>query len=135
MPIIVQPSLLVIHLPRKPQVRCDRGLGEGGGGRGDGGLPEHIVLCRPHNVAGLVGGLDGRTQVVVVVIGYGVLSGAIFGLDEQCGGGEFTVRLWAVLGGDFGWGCCGYTLTPALSHGERGRYWLLAFGNQAFVAV
>jgi hypothetical protein len=77
-----------------------------------------------------------------VVICYGVKPCAVLGLDEKGGGGEFAVWPWAVLGGDCGF--CGggdlplspaYTLSPTVYRAERGRYGLLAFGDEAFIRV
>ncbi|MSS75398.1 MAG: hypothetical protein EXR90_00440 [Methyloglobulus sp.] len=66
------------------------------------------------------------------------LCDSYFVASSQDAGAERTIWAWAVLGGDFRL-CGGLPLTPALSpaiyRAERGRYCLLAFGDQAFVAV
>ena len=64
--IIMQPRLVIIVLPRQAEVGGDGGAVRRGGGRGDGGLAEYIVIRRPDDVAGFVGGLDRRVEVVVV---------------------------------------------------------------------
>jgi hypothetical protein len=70
-------------LPREAQVGLDGGLVVGRGGRGEGGLPEGVVLCRPDDDAAPVCRLDGCVQVVVVIVGDGVGVFAVFGFDEQ----------------------------------------------------
>lgn len=69
-------------MPRKPQVGFNDGLIVGRGGRGDAGLAEGTVLRRPDDNAAAVRGLDGRVQVVVVVVGDSVGVFAVLGLDE-----------------------------------------------------
>lgn len=124
-------------MPGEAQVGFNGGLVLGCNGRGDVYVPKSVVLRRPDDNTAAVSGLDRRAEVVVVVIGDGVLACAVLGLDEKGGGGEFAVWPWAVLGGD-GWRCGGcyvLPLTLALSHGEKGIDGLAGFGNQAFVAV
>jgi hypothetical protein len=76
-------------LPWEAQAGCDDGLVLGRRGRGDIYPTEGVVLRRPDDDAAPVRGLDGRVQVVVVVIGDGIAACAVFGLDEKSGGGEF----------------------------------------------
>jgi hypothetical protein len=92
MPIVVQPSLRILDLPREAQARFDGGLVIGRRGRGDAYLDEGAVLRRPDDDAAPVRGLDGRAEVVVVVIGDGAAACAVLGLYKKGSGGEFTVR-------------------------------------------
>ena len=98
--IIVQPRLVIKILPRQAEVGGDGGAVRRGGWRGDRGLTKHVVIRRPDDIAGFVGGLDRRVEVVLVEVGEAALPVAVLGFDEQDAGGEICIGSRAVLGGD-----------------------------------
>ena len=59
----MQTGFRVFNLPRQTQVAGDRGAVRRRGWRGDGGLAKYIVIRRPDDVAGFVGGLNRRVEV------------------------------------------------------------------------
>ena len=61
--VVMQPRLVIKVLPRQTEVGGDRGAVRRSGGRGDGGLAEHIVIRRPNDIAVFVGGLGRRVEV------------------------------------------------------------------------
>ena len=132
--IIMQPRLVIKVLPRQTEVGGDGRAVRRGDGRGDGGLAEYIVICRPDDIAVFVGGLDRRVEVIVVEVGETVLPVAVLGFDEQDAGDELGVGARAVLGGD-GRCVCIDTLAPTLFRGEWGQDIKSGLGNQPFVGI
>ena len=59
MPVVVQPSLHILNLPRQAQVAGDGGPVYGGLRGNNAGLAKGVVAGCPDDVAGFVGGLDG----------------------------------------------------------------------------
>ena len=118
----MQSRLQILILPRQPQVARYRRLVHCRLRRGDAGPAKRIKVGRPDDVACFVGGLQGRAELVVVVVGHAGLACAVFGLDEQGRRAPGAVGAQAVLGGDGGghrpWG---YQLTACHAKDAWGR--------------
>lgn len=125
----MQSGFLVFVLAWQTQLAGDGRVLLGGRRCDDRGPSERVIGRSPNDISLFVRGLNGRAQVVMVVVPVDHLAAAVGGLHKQRTGGELAVWPRAVLAADF-WRS---HLLNATVSSELNL--LPCFGNQAFVAV